>query len=334
MSDAPASLCGMRPENLPVSSRLAGVVTTRGLVAAGLTGPAIRTLVGRGVLMPLARGVYGRPGLVGGLKGLGERGERALRLAVALAVVGPPAVGSHQDAAIVHGLALLDRPPAGIVAVSRPPAASGSRTGRPGIRIHNVTLPADHVAMGGVIPLTSVARTVADLARTTSFRSGVVVTDSALHARKTTRDELHAVLRACARWPGISRARQVVAFSDARSESPFESISRVAFSEGGLPQPELQVWVGGFGRQIGRVDFLWREHRTIAEADGAAKYADPELARRQLRRDADLREAGFEVVHFSWAELTLTPDQVVRSIRAAFGRASALRAASRTSSGS
>ena len=79
----------------------------------------------------------------------------------------------------------------------------------------------------------------------------------------------------------------------------------------------------GGGRAIGRVDFLWEEHRTIAEADGAAKYADPGLARQQLRRDAELREAGFEVVHFTWRDLTVTPDKVVRSIRAAFRRGDA-----------
>ena len=70
--------------------------------------------------------------------------------------------------------------------------------------------------------------------------------------------------------------------------------------------------------------------RTIAEADGALKYANPERARWQLRRDALLREAGFEVVHFTWHELTAAPDQVIGSIRAAFGRAGALRASVRS----
>lgn len=39
-------------------------------------------------------------------------------------------------------------------------------------------------------------------------------------------------------------AREVVAFSDARSESALEPISRVAFRDHGLPPPRLQVWVG------------------------------------------------------------------------------------------
>jgi very-short-patch-repair endonuclease len=71
---------------------------------------------------------------------------------------------------------------------------------------------------------------------------------------------------------------------------------------------------------IGRADFLWRACRTIAEADGALKYADPSRAMAQLTRDAQLREAGFEVVHFTWPEITRSPAQVAASIRAAFRR--------------
>lgn len=276
----------------------------------------------------MGRGVYARADLAAAIAG-NQRGERILRLAAALAIVGPQAVASHQDAAILHGLALLDRPDAEYLSVTCPRGVTGNRTRRPGVRAGTAWLPRDHVTIENKVPVTSVARTVVDLSRTTSFRSGVVVADSALHSGKTSKAELAAVIAACARWPGIERARQVVDFSDPRSESPFESISRVAFRDNGLPRPELQVWVGGDNWAVGRVDFLWREHRTIAEADGALKYANPERARWQLRRDAELRAAGFEIVHFSWRELTVTPDQVMQSIRAAFRRASTLRAADR-----
>jgi Protein of unknown function (DUF559) len=215
---------------------------------------------------------------------------------------------------------LLDAPPAGVFAVSRPPEAPGSRTGRPGVRMHKLPLPARHVTIRNGIPVTTVARTVIDLARTVPFRAGVVVADSALHASQTSKADLERVIWDCFRWPGIQKARSVVAFGDPLSESPFESIARVAFSDGGLPPPMLQVWIMGNVGAIGRVDFLWDEHRTIAEADGAIKYADPNRARQQLRRDAELRRAGYEVVHFTWRDLAATPDQVVQSIRAAFGR--------------
>ena len=232
-----------------------------------------------------------------------------------------PALGGR--AAVVHGFDLLGRQQAGAVTVTRPPGGSGSNTARPGIRLHAAALPPAHTAVRRGVRVTSIARTVVDLARTSPFRAGVVVTDSALRAGQVSKPELRSVITACGRWPGIQQARRVVAFSDARSESVFESISRVAFHEQGLPPPDLQVWVGNEVDVVGRVDFLWPAYRTIGEADGAIKYADPSRARAQLQRDAELRAAGFEVVHFTWDEIIRTPGQVAASIRVAFRRGAA-----------
>ena len=115
----------------------------------------------------------------------------------------------------------------------------------------------------------------------------------------------------------------MTAFSDARPESVLESLSRAAFHQAGLPPPDLQVRVGDDDEVIGRVDFLWRRYRTIGEADGAFKYQTPARARAQLERDARLRAAGYEVVHFTWPEITRVPAQVVDSIQVAFTRSAA-----------
>jgi hypothetical protein len=169
------------------------------------------------------------------------------------------------------------------------------------------------------VRVTSVARTVVDFARTSPFKDAVVVADSALRTGQTSKDELLAVVADCAKWPGIRGARLVVDFCDGKSESVLESISRVAFRDHGIPAPELQVWVGGEeGGVLGRADFLWRRYRTIGEADGAVKYADTSRAISQLRRDAALRRAGFQVVHFTWNEINRVPHQVAASIREAF----------------
>ena len=231
-------------------------------------------------------------------------------------------VGSHESAAIIHGLDLLRRLAPGVTVTHRP--GDGSGTGRAGVRVHLAALPASHVTTRGGVPVTSVARTVVDLARTSTFRSGVVAADSALRSKLTTKAELGTVLADCARWPGLTRARQVVQFSDARSESALESLSRVVFDEQGIPPPELQEWVGGDDEGVvGRADFLWQRFGTIGEADGALKYADPQRAIAQLRRDARLRAAGFQVVHFTWDDIVRTPGQVAASLRAAFGRSAA-----------
>ena len=82
-------------------------------------------------------------------------------------------------------LALLGSIPAGISITQVP--GTGSRTGRPGTRVHNAALPAGHVGKCYGLPVTSAARTVLDLARCSSLRAGVVVADSALHRNRTAR---------------------------------------------------------------------------------------------------------------------------------------------------
>jgi hypothetical protein len=205
----------------------------------------------------------------------------AFQVAAALLPASALASASHESAAILHGLDLLERPPESLVTLTRPPHAHGSRGGRKDLKVHAAALYPGHVAKHYGLPVTSVARTVADLARTSPFKHGVVVADSALHARKTTHEELDSVLAACSNWPGAQRARRAVAFSDHRSESVLESCARVTFADYGLPAPELQVDIGS-DRLIGRVDFCWREYLTIAEADGLLKYADTSRAVAQL----------------------------------------------------
>jgi len=191
------------------------------------------------------------------------------------------------------------------------------------VLVHIAALPGEHVVSYRGVLLTSVPRTVIDLARTLPFAQGVAVADSALHAGLTSKSELSAVIADCARWRGLQRAREVTAFSDARSESVLESLSRAVFHQAALPPPDLQIWVGDDSEVIGRADFLWRRYNTIGEADGAVKYENPARARAQLERDARLRAAGYEVVHFTWAEITRVPAQVVDAIQMAFRRSGA-----------
>jgi predicted transcriptional regulator of viral defense system len=316
---------------VPDTGRLAGIITAAELAKAGLNESKINMLVRRGVLTRLARGLYARSGQLKQIRA-DPKFNAAIRVAVAVAIAGPEAVGSHADAAAVHGLALLTQPKPRSVYISRPLDAPRSRsTQRSYIKLRVSDLPAEHRTMRVGVPVTSVARTVVDLARTTSLREGVVIADSALHKGKTTKAELYGVIKHCGRWPGIAQARRAVDFSDALTESPFESLARLVFDEGGLPRPELQAWVGGDGRPLGRADFYWPAHSTIAEADGASKYSDPNRARQQLQRDDDLRQAGFQVVHFTWQQLHIAPDQIVQSVRAAFSRAAALREVSNQS---
>jgi hypothetical protein len=302
-----------------VFARNGGVATTPELRQLGFSEARIRSLVESGLLITYHRGVYVLGKLAASVAG-DIPGEHALHLASALAASGAPCAGSHATAATIHGLDILDRPSGDLVFLTHP-RRSGSRAARPGIRLHAAELRQGDVVKRHSVSITSVARTVVDLARAGTFREGVVVADSALHTSKTTHAELQAVVAACPQWPGIQRARRVLDFSDERAESPLESLSRVIMHERKLPPPELQARItNGYGAEIARVDFFWPQYRTIGEADGAMKYQNPAAARKQLERDKKLRAAGYELVHFGWQGIVYETDQVVGEFRTAFGR--------------
>jgi hypothetical protein len=122
------------------------------------------------------------------------------------------------------------------------------------------------------MPVTSLRRTVLDLARTLPMTWAVAAGDRAL-ALGLTRQELNAGLLVMERWPGVRAARRAVEFLEVPSESPGESVSRVRLVEEGLPRPEPQREIfGPGGRLIARVDFYWEEHKTVGEFDGKIKY--------------------------------------------------------------
>jgi predicted transcriptional regulator of viral defense system len=307
-----------------VLRRLSNVATRPELAAAGVPEAQLRRHLRRGALVAVSRGAYALPEFVASAAGDPAR-EHALAAAAAARRAGDGATVSHHSAAIIHGLELLARPDPAGVTLTRSPHGCASRSDRAGAVVHIADLPPDQVTSRGGVLVTTVARTVVDLARTLPFADGVVVTDSALHAGKAARNDLSAVLAACARWPGARRAERVALFSDHRAESALESVARVAFDEHGLPAPKLGAWVGDDGTIVARADFFWPGHRTVAEADGAVKYASAQRAIGQPGRDARLRGGGFEVVHFTWHEIMTVPWQVVASLRAAFGRGGATR---------
>jgi hypothetical protein len=173
-----------------------------------------------------------------------------------------------------------------------------------------------------------VARTVVDIARTSSFMSAVATADSALRAALdpeadffVSREALLAVCKDCSGWPGVQNARRVAQFADPRADSVLESCARVIFHEHGLPPPELQAKITGPGFSY-YVDFYWAGYRVIAEADGEVKYDSPRRAIKQIERDQQLRDNGDKVVHFTWRELFRKPTSVPNRIRKAFGSSS------------
>ncbi len=186
--------------------------------------------------------------------------------------------------------------------------------------------------MVGGLPLTSVARTVIDLARHLGPADAIALGDSALHRRLTEYADLVAAAERCASWPGITAARTAVAQMDGRRESWLESRSVTVLAELGLPTPEPQVWIAdGAGVPFARVDFLWHPPGVVGEADGAVKYADSDANLRPLiaekLRQERLEASGFIVVRWTAGDIVRRSRQTAWRIEAALDRAWAARAA-------
>ena len=315
----------MAQREIPAAVRESRVRTSAEWHALGVGESEIRALAKTGDLVQQRRGVYATRKAVE-FAGKNPRRLHALNASAVLAVVGGDAVISHHSAARILGLDMLDPPPADIVTVTRQPPRHSRNRKADGVVFHRAQIPDSHRVRVYGLPLTSAGRTVIDIARTSSFRAGVVIADSAVRLDQTSRPELAVVVKACMRWPGVEQARKVIEFCDGSAESVLESCARVVFAEHGLEPPELQAGIYVEDQQRFWVDFYWRRHQTIAEVDGLGKLSTPNDIRKQFDRDRLLRRAGYGVVHFTWREILAAPEAVVRNIRDTFAAAARLYA--------
>jgi hypothetical protein len=214
------------------------------------------------------------------------------------------------------------------VHLTRPRVGGGQR--RSLVEVHTSPLSERDLIMVGSLAVTSLARTVVDLARTLPFEQAVAAGDRAL-ATGLPPAALEPVLDDMRGWPGVRQARRVVDFLDARSESPGGSVSRVRFAAYLMPPPEPQYRVyDDLGHLVGRADFGWEEQRVLGEFDGEIKYEKllrpgetvRDVLRREKEREQALRDLGWEIVRWMWADLYgrgLLRDRLLK----AFARAAA-----------
>lgn len=229
---------------------------------------------------------------------------------------------SHVTACALHGLPLPSGSD-GVIWVTRPRSGGGHR--RQWLNTVGRSLPDGHVVEIDGHAVTSLARTVIDMACEFGFPTGLMVGDAAA-ARGLTRTELAEVLESCsAMRRGRRHAVAVAEAVDPRVESPGESLLRAIFKEHGIPEPVLQFeFTDSRGVVVIRVDFAWPRHGVIAEYDGRTKY--DELARpgekpvdvlmREKQREGRLTDSGWRVVRFTAADLRNPERTAARMMRA------------------
>jgi hypothetical protein len=295
---------------------------TRDLLDAGYSHNELARLQRTGTVTRLRRGAYTWNA---GEVEAAERHRQLIRATVPM--LSEEAVVSHVSAAVLHGLPVWNND-LEYVHVTRARTGGGRRRGP--VHLHPAPLPDTEVVVTEGLRVTTLARTVVDVARLLPFERAVTTGDAALRAG-LSQDELSAVMAGSRRRPGVAAARRAVLFLDGRSESPGESLSRVLFAQLGLPSPELQYEVlDDRGVLVGRADFCWEEHRTLGEFDGKIKYgrllrpgeAAQDVVYQEKRREDALRDLGWQMVRWNWVDLNAGAALAER-LQRAFRRGSA-----------
>jgi Transcriptional regulator, AbiEi antitoxin len=258
-------------------ARRGGFILSADLERAGRDARVLRMMRDRGELVRIRRGAYVP---IESWQESTSLDRHLLRIQAAESSLPHESTFSHYSAAALHGLPILGSWPSDVHVIG---ARHRGGHGETGLRRHGTISLPEPVEIGR-FRVTSVARTVVDLARVCSLRSAVVTADRAqanalkphtVH-QSASRDDLVAELATVPRRAGGARAELAVNFSDGYSGSAGESISRVAFWELGIPQPQLQRrFVDAEGEMF--VDFYWEYVNSIGEFDGQSKYFQPEF---------------------------------------------------------
>ncbi|SHK03254.1 Transcriptional regulator, AbiEi antitoxin, Type IV TA system [Tessaracoccus bendigoensis DSM 12906] len=268
------------------------------LVQSGLNRTDISRRLKDGSLSRVRRGVYSpEPPAI-------DTPSHLMLVEATLPLVAPSSVVAYESAGAVHGLPLPELPTC-VQMIRRTP---GHADGGTVLRMRDTALHDDEVTHVGPIPVTTLERTVADLARVLPIEWGVAVCDAAL-TRGLPLERIAAVVRAHPRLRGLPRARSALSLSRFGAESPAESISRLQFIRYGLPEPQLQYEIiDHHGVVVGRADFGWPEYRLVGEVDGRWKYGEllrpgqspQDAIMKEKRRENLIRATGHWIVRWDW----------------------------------
>jgi very-short-patch-repair endonuclease len=232
------------------------------------------------------------------------------RARAAVLACGADAVVSHRSAACLYGL-LPEA--AGLL----PEAASdvdvtvaGRNLGRRrGIRRHRVkTLPPQDVTAMKGLRITTIARTICDLAATESARDTELAVQEALYRRVLTSQAANAVL---AREPTRRGAPVIRALlSDTRlTRSEKERKMLRLIKQAQLPKPLTNVRIHGY-----LADLYWPAHQLVVEFDGWDAHGHRLAFESNRKRDQILVAAGLRVLRVTDRQLEREPIAVVARI--------------------
>lgn len=256
-----------------------GVVSTRQLLERGIGEDAVRSRWEGRILVPLFQGVFA----------LGHhRLTREGRWMAAVLACGPGAVLSHGSAMELWGM----RGSRGPFEVLR--RSGGGHRDRPEIRLHQTRrLPKDHVTSEDGIPVTTIERTLLDMAGRLDDRQLERALVAADRSGRVRWPELQRMVARARGKKGVGRLRRVAMAVDPRAvdaKSPLEVDFLALCRESGLPMPRVNVFADEY-----LVDFLWAAQRVIVETDSYTYHHDRSAFESDHERTVALTAAGYEV---------------------------------------
>jgi Transcriptional regulator, AbiEi antitoxin len=259
-----------------------GVVRREQLFAAGITAAEIRTRMGRGTLIRVHPGVY-------------RVGHRAPSVeAPYLAAVwacGEGALLCGRAAAFLLGLVTGRQPRAEVL-------ARGER------RIEGVSvfrsrgLDARDAFVWRGVPVTSVARTMVDLASVLSLDALARAFHEAGIRYGTTPAHVEAVLARRPNSPGAADLRAVTQGDAPLALSALERRFLRLLRDNGLPLPETNRVVDGR-----RIDCRWPEHSLTVELDGYRYHRSRHAWEQDRRREREARARGDDFRRFTYGDV-------------------------------
>jgi very-short-patch-repair endonuclease len=249
-----------------------------------------------GVLQSVLPGVYcvGRP----------EPGPYGWAWA-ALLWGGAIAVLSHGWAAWVHRLLPL---PEGVPHIT---TTCTSRHRRPEVRSHQVrSLPEEQVTIRRGLRVTTVARTLLDIAEVEGPERATTALQAAEFHRIVHRPDVEALLDTATGRRGVKPLREALKIPTTRSKLERDFFKLLEQAQ--LPLPETDKKLHGY-----RVDFVWPDRRLIVETDGWGSHGTRTGFEDDRRRDARLLARGFATMRITAWRLHREPIAVIAELAAA-----------------
>jgi hypothetical protein len=167
------------------------------------------------------------------------------------------------------------------------------------------------------IPITSIARTLIDVAETEAEHRLHKAIDATFDLQIYDHKDMLRTLAAHPNRHGTRRVTKALASHEAgayRGESPYEDLLQPLLVTYGLPLPQTQVHINLPDGTPIRADAVYVEHRLVIELDDQSHFNE-RRARHDRRRDALLNAMGYRVLRFTYEQLIHEPAMVAAAIR-------------------